>query len=112
MTTPRRTERFAAAIAALKTEISYCEDCISIGHRRGMDPSYLEIYESDKAAIRLLEAAGKFTADDIERITNTLDDFIEYTPIARYKCPGRALKDKFIAFLKAIPAIPEKGAGE
>jgi hypothetical protein len=59
-------------------------------------------------AIRVLEAAGNFTADDLERITNTLDNFIEYTPVAGFKCPGRVLKDKFIALLNAIPALPDK----
>lgn len=63
--------------------------------------------ESFRAAIRVLEAAADFTPDDIERISNTIDDFIEYTPIANYKCPGRVLKDKFIAFLKSISALPE-----
>ena len=90
---PKRTERFDRVIAYIRGPWWSSED-----------------QEQADAAIAVLEAAGNFTADDIERISNTLDDFIEYAPIADYKCPGRVLKDKFITFLKAIPALPDEVA--
>lgn len=55
------------------------------------------------SAIRVLEVAGDFTADDKERIANALDNIPYYTPIADYKCPGQVLRDKFKALLAALP---------
>jgi hypothetical protein len=55
------------------------------------------------AAIRVLEAAGSFTADDKERLEKALDQIPFYTPISDYKCPGQVLRDKFKALLSAIP---------
>jgi hypothetical protein len=59
--------------------------------------------ESYKAAIRVLEAAGNFTADDKERLEKALDQIPFYTPISDYKCPGQVLRDKFKALLSALP---------
>ena len=56
-------------------------------------------------ALRVLEAAGDFTADDKERIGNAIDNIPYYTPISDYKCPGQVLRDKFKGLLAALPAV-------
>ena len=84
---------FELAIFALKREL---------GKAAIDDPCPICSYE---AAIRVLEAAGGFTADDKERIANALDNIPYYTPIADYKCPGQVLRDKFKALLAALPEV-------
>ena len=59
-----------------------------------------------EAGIRVLEAAGDFTADDKGRIANAIDMIPHYTPISDYKCPGQVLRDKFKALLSALPGEP------
>ncbi|MCK9599109.1 MAG: hypothetical protein M0R06_08720 [Sphaerochaeta sp.] len=59
--------------------------------------------DSCRAAIRVLEAAGGFTADDKERLEKALDQIPFYIPLEGYKCPGQVLRDKFKALLAALP---------
>ena len=84
---------FAAAITLLK---GCLEDCGQNGF--GGDQ-----IESMRASLRVLEAAGDFTADDKGRIANAIDMIPHYTPISDYKCPGQVLRDKFKALLYALP---------
>ena len=58
-----------------------------------------------KAAIRVLEAAGKLTETDKSWLLSKVDWAIaEYVPaIEGMVCPGAAMKDRFRALLAALP---------
>ena len=62
-----------------------------------------------EAAIRVLEAAGGFTADDKVWLKYKVDwDIHEYEPrAAGMVCPGRAKKDRFNALLAALTYATE-----
>jgi len=82
---------FERAILTLRAEVA---------EQRNLGSSWRAEMES---AIRVLEAAGDFTADDKERIAKALDNIPFYVPLSGYKCPGQVLRDKFKAFLSALP---------
>lgn len=86
-------------------------DHVAVSEEATQLQAKLEKAEAELEKARpLLEAAGQMTEDDLERIGNTVDAFAEYVPISNYKCPGRVLKDKFLALLKAIRE--RKGEGK